>query len=83
MFFLDTQSNGNVNEQKRRDIVEEMEEIKARQLEVSDKLAIYIRSAWIQGKATTRKKSAYSSNTLLINKILVATNNVKWMQLVL
>ncbi|EPB66368.1 hypothetical protein ANCCEY_14541 [Ancylostoma ceylanicum] len=43
LFYLDTQSNGNVDEQKRRDIVEEMEDIKAKQLEVSDKLAIYIR----------------------------------------
>ncbi|KAL6732843.1 hypothetical protein Aduo_003559 [Ancylostoma duodenale] len=42
LFYLDTQSNGNVDEQKRRDIVEEMEDIKAKQLEVSDKLAIYI-----------------------------------------
>uniref|UniRef100_A0A158PB93 Apt1 domain-containing protein n=1 Tax=Angiostrongylus cantonensis TaxID=6313 RepID=A0A158PB93_ANGCA len=42
LFYLDTQSDGNIDEQKRREIVEEMEENKAKQLEVSEKLAIYI-----------------------------------------
>ncbi|XGW21898.1 hypothetical protein V3C99_004676 [Haemonchus contortus] len=42
LFYLDTQPSGNIEEQKREEIVEEMEENKARQLEVSDKLAIFI-----------------------------------------
>ncbi|KAJ1358912.1 hypothetical protein KIN20_017480 [Parelaphostrongylus tenuis] len=42
LFYLDTQSNGNIDAQRRREIVEEMEENKAKLLEVSDKLAIYI-----------------------------------------
>ncbi|KJH44246.1 hypothetical protein DICVIV_09718 [Dictyocaulus viviparus] len=42
LFYLDTQSDGDIDEQKRREIVEEMEEQKVKQLEVSDKLAIYI-----------------------------------------
>ncbi|VDM51676.1 unnamed protein product [Angiostrongylus costaricensis] len=42
LFYLDTQSDGNIDEQKRREIVEEMEENKTKQLEVSEKLAIYI-----------------------------------------
>ncbi|VDO62350.1 unnamed protein product [Heligmosomoides polygyrus] len=42
LFYLDTQSNGSTDGQKRKEIVDEMEENKAKQLEVSDKLAIYI-----------------------------------------
>ncbi|WKX88861.1 hypothetical protein Q1695_008475 [Nippostrongylus brasiliensis] len=42
LFYLDAQSNGNIDEQRRKEIVDEMEETKAKQLEVSDKLATYI-----------------------------------------
>ncbi|VDK65509.1 unnamed protein product [Cylicostephanus goldi] len=42
LFYMDSQSNGDVDDQKRREIVDEMEDVKAKQLEVSDKLAIYI-----------------------------------------
>lgn len=53
LFYLDTQSNGSTDGQKRKEIVDEMEENKAKQLEVSDKLAIYIRFEAIDLESTT------------------------------